>query len=152
MAFFFVALTIGCHPFADASAKKAREWIREPPSLEWGIGLDNSQWRVVLDSKELTAEELLQTTSAVPLTDKVALELAGQPAVRPKANTKPFLVRAVGSHVGTAGFEIYTNKNKDVTVIGGALGHFPISPERRPIVVWLEAAPREVYLWFTVAA
>jgi hypothetical protein len=153
VAFLFVVWTIGCHPSVDAaSAKKAREWIRQAPSPEWGDSLDRSRWRVVLDSKELTAEELLQTTSAVPLTDKLALELTGQPPIRPRTNTKPFLIRAVGSHVGTAGFEIYTNANNDVTVIGAALSHFPISPERRPIVVWMETPPREIYLWFTVAA
>jgi hypothetical protein len=151
-AFLVVALTVGCHPSVSAvSAEKAREWIRDAPSLEWGDSLDSSQWRVVVDSKESAAEALLQTTSAVPLTDKEALELAGEPPIRPRTNTRPFLIRAVGSHVGTAGFEIYTNKNNDVTVIGAALSHFSISPERRPMVVWLQMPPHEIYLWFTVA-
>jgi hypothetical protein len=152
-AFLVAAFTVGCHPSVDAvRAEKAREWIRHAPSLEWGDSLDSSQWRVVLDSRESAAEVLLQTTSVVPLTDKEAAELAGEPAIRPRTNTRPFLIRAVGSHVGTAGFEIYTNKNSDVTVIGGALSHHDIPPERRPVVVWLENPPHEIYLWFAVAA
>ena len=118
----------------------------------WGDTLDRSQWRVVLDSKESAAEALLQTTSAVPLTDKETTELAGEPPIRPRTNTKPFLIRGVGSHVGTAGFWIYTNKENDVTVIESALSHLPLSPERRPVVVWLDAPPRGIYLWFNVAA
>jgi hypothetical protein len=95
---------------------------------------------------------MLQAPSAVPLTDSQALELAGESPIRLKANTRPFLIRAVGSHVGTSGFEIYTNKNGDVAVIGEALSHHDIPPERRPIVVWLETPPHEIYLWFSVAA
>jgi hypothetical protein len=148
-----VALTVGCGQSVDAvRARKAREWIRNAPTLDWGNELDSSQWRVVLDSKEPAAEALLQTTSAVPLTDKEALELVGEPSIRPRTSTKPFLIRAVGSHAGTAGFFVHTNKNNDVTIIGSALSHFPIAPERRPIVVWLGMPPREIYLWFNVAA
>jgi hypothetical protein len=154
-AFLFVSMTVGCHSSVDAvtaeKARKAREWIRFNPSIEWGDTLDRSRWRVVLDSKELAAEAMLQTPSAVPLTDSQALELIGESPTREKANTRPFLIRAIGSHVGTSGFEIHANKNGDVTVKWGALSHHDIPPERRPIVVWLETPPHEIYLWFSVA-
>jgi hypothetical protein len=154
--FLWVSLTVGCQPFVDASSaektRKAREWIRRAPSIEWGHSLDECRWRVVLDSKESSAEAMLQTSSAVPLTDEQALELAGEFLNQQATNTRPFLIRAVGSHVGPAGFEIYTNKNNDVTVIGGALSHYDIPPERRPIVVWLETPQHEICLWFSVAA
>src|ERR1700743_2064920 len=82
-----VALTASC---STVGAEKAQEWIRYAPSIQWGDELDKSQWREVLDSRESAAEALLQTTSAVPLTDKEALELAGEPTVRPRTTTKPF--------------------------------------------------------------
>jgi hypothetical protein len=154
-AFLLVSL-VGCHSSVDSvtaeKARKAREWVRFNPSIEWGDTLDESRWRVVLDSEEPVAEVMLQAPSAVPLTDSQALELAGESPIRPKVNTRPFLIRAVGSHVGTSGFEIHTNKNGDVIVIGEALSHHDIPPERRPIVVWLETPPHEIYLWFSVAA
>jgi hypothetical protein len=155
-AFILVSLTVGCHSSVDAvtaeKARKAREWMRFNPSVEWGDTLDESRWRVVLDSKESGAEAMLQAASAVPLTDGQALELVGEPPMRPNTNTRPFLIRAVGSHFGTSGFEIHTNKNGDLTAIGEALSHHDIPPERRPIVIWLENPPHEIYLWFSVAA
>ena len=132
--------------------REAREWIHMWPgdSINWGDAIDDSRWRTILDAKESVAEAMLQATSAVALTKKQALELAGD-CSRVTTSVKPFLIRAVGSRVGTAGFEIYTKKNGDITVIGGALSHHDIPPERRPIVVWLDQPPREVYLWFDVA-
>jgi len=152
-AFLFVSITVGCHTRVDAvtaeKARKAQEWIHFNPSIEWGDALDKSRWRVVLDSKELAAEAMLQNPSAVPLTDSQALELIGESEIGEKV--RPFLIRAIGSHVGTSGFEVLANKNGDVTVIGTALSHHEIPPERRPIVVWLETPPHEIYLWFSVA-
>ena len=144
-----VALTASC---STAGAEKAREWIRYAPSIQWGDELDRSQWRVVLDSKESVAEAVLQTASAVPLTDKEALEFAHESNVRPRSTTKPFLIRAVRPHTGTTAFFVYRDKDNNLTLIGSALSHYPLSPERRPIVIWLEAAPREIYLWSSVAA
>ncbi len=134
-------------------SRAAREWLRFAPanSFDQEDTLDNSRWRTVLDSNESVAESMLQAVSSVPLTKKQAIELAGEFSLGTTTKAKPFLVRAVGSHVGTSGFEIHTNKNGDVTVIGGALSHHDIPPERRPIVVWLDQPPRELYLWFSVA-
>jgi hypothetical protein len=94
---------------------------------------------------------MLLTVAAVPLTEARAYELAGEFSPRPAKTTTPFLVRAVGLHVGTAAFEIQTDRNGDVTVVGEALSHFYLPAERRPVVVWLDQPPREVYLWFSVA-
>jgi hypothetical protein len=156
-AFLILALfAVSCRPTVDPvtaeKTRKAREWIRFWPghSIDWGDTLDNSRWRAVLDGKESVAETMLQATSAVALTEKQAFELAGDFS-RSTTNAKPFLIRAVGSHVGTAGFEIHSKKNGDITVIGGALSHHDIPPERRPIVVWLDQPPHDVYLWFSVA-
>jgi hypothetical protein len=151
-----ISLAVGCHSSIDAvtaeKARRAREWVRLNPSIEeWGDTLADSRWRVVPDSKESVAERMLQVQSALPLTDTQVLELAGEPPMRQETNTRPFLIRAVGSHVGTAGFEIHANRNGDVSAIGMALSHHDIPPERRPIVVWLKTPPHEVYLWFSVA-
>ena len=114
-AFLSVSMTVGCHSSLDAitaeKARKAREWIHFNPSIEWGDALDKSRWRVVLDSKELAAEAMLQNPSAVPLTDSQALELIGESPIGEKASTRPFLIRAIGSNVGTSGFEVHANKN-----------------------------------------
>ena len=157
MAFLILVLfAVSCRSKVDAvtaeKTREAREWIRFWPghSIEWGDTLDNSQWRTVLDVKESVAESMLQATSAVLLTEKQALELAGDFS-RATKNGRPFLIRAVGSHVGTAGFEIHTKKSGEITVIGMALSHHDIPPERRPIIVWLDQPPHEVYLWFSVA-
>jgi hypothetical protein len=150
-AWLLVSLAVGCHSSVAEKARKAREWIRLNPSIEWGDTLSDSRLRVVLDSKESVAEGMLQAESALPLTDNQVLELAGELPVRPNTKARPFLIRAVGSHDGTTGFEIHANKNGDVTAIGGALSNHDIPPERRPIVVWLETPPHEIYLWFSVA-
>jgi hypothetical protein len=93
---------------------------------------------------------MLQTAPFVGLTESQAFELAGE--FSPQGKTaKPFLIRAVGSHMGTSGFEICVEKNGDVTVIGGALSHHDVPPERRPIVVWLDQPPRRLYISFDVA-
>jgi len=104
----------------------------------------------VLDSQEYVAESMLESAPFVYLTVKQAIQLAGEFS-SPFANAKPFLIRAVGSHVGTAGFEIHTRKNGDVIAIGGALSHYDVPPERRPVVVWLDQPPHELDLWFSVA-
>jgi hypothetical protein len=152
-----VSLGIGCgSPYNSVSAEKsraAREWIRSAPTnLEgWGDALDRSRWRTVLDSKESVAESMLQAAPSVPLTAKQASELAGEFSLPATTNAKPFLIRAVGSHIGTFGFEIFTHKNGDMTVEGSALSHFDVPPERRPIVVWLDRPPHELYIWFGFA-
>jgi hypothetical protein len=99
-----VALTARCD---TSGAAKAREWIRYAPSVQWGDELDRSQGQVVLDSKESLTEAMLQTASAVPLTDKEALEFAGEPTVRPNSTAKAFLIRAVRPHTGTTAFFVY---------------------------------------------
>jgi hypothetical protein len=150
---FMVSCRSAVDPVTAQKTREAREWIRFWPehSIDWGDSLDYSRWRTVLDAKESSAETMLQAASAVPLTEKQAFELAGEFSLRVRTNAKPFLIRAVGSHVGTAGFEIHTKNNGDVTVIGMALSHHDIPPERRPIVVWLDQPPHELYLWFSVA-
>jgi len=97
------------------------------------------------------AESMLQSAPFVPLTEKQAIELAGDFSSSDSAKFKPFLIRAVGFRVGTSGFEIHVQKNGDVTVIGGALSHHNLVPERRAIVVWLDQPPHELYLWSSVA-
>jgi hypothetical protein len=135
-------------------SRAANEWIREPPANSKAGSantLDNSRWRIVLDSKEPSAESMLQTAPFLSLTQSQAFELAGKFSLQATKTAKPFLIRAVGSHMETSGFEIYAEKNGDVTVIGGALSHHDVPPERRPIVVWLDQPPRRLYIAFDVA-
>jgi hypothetical protein len=113
--------------------------------------LPHSRWRTVLDSQEAVAESLLESSPFLPLTDERAVGLVGEFSLPVSSKAKPFLIRAAGSRIGTAGFEVHVNQNGNVTVIGGALSHYNVPPERRPVVVWLDRPPREVYLWFSVA-
>ena len=152
-----VSLMVSCRSAVDSvtaeKTREAREWIRFWPehSIDWGPTLDDSRWHIVLDARESFAETMLQTASAVPLTERQAFELVGEFSLRVRTNAKPFLIRAVGSHVETAGFDLHTKSNGDVTVIGMALSHHDIPPERRPIIAWLDQPPHELYLWFSVA-
>jgi hypothetical protein len=133
-------------------SRKANKWISNPPanSKAWAAdALGNSRWRIVPDSKDPLAESMLQTSPFVGLTESKAFELAGEFSPQGKI-AKPFLIRAVGSQMGTSGFEIYVEKNGDVTVIGGALSHHDVPSERRPIVVWLDQPLRRLYISFEV--
>jgi hypothetical protein len=90
----------------SVSAEKrqiAKYWMRVEPNLDWGDVLERSRWHAVLDSKESLADSMLKTTAFVSLTER-------------KKDDKPFLVRAVGSHVGTAGFEVHVRKNGDFII------------------------------------
>jgi len=128
-------------------------WERHAPVDYDGSGkeLDHTRWRSVLDSKETLARTMLQTDPFISLTEKQAFDLAGKFPPSIMQRFQPFLIRAVSSHIGTAGFEIYLLKNGDLVVIGGALSHHDVPPERRPIVVWLARAPHELCVEFSVA-
>src|SRR6476620_11844594 len=88
--------------------------MRVEPNLDWGDVLERSRWHTVLGSKESLAKSMLKTTAFVGLTER-------------KKDDKPFLVRAVGSHVGTAGLECHVRKNGDFIIGGQALSHFHIT-------------------------
>jgi len=113
--------------------------------------LDKSRWRPVSDFKEPMAESLLEKALFIRLTQAQTVELAGEFSLPEMGTLKPFLIRAVGSHIGTAGFEIRVGKNGDVMVAGGALSHHDVPPERRTIVVWLDQPPHNLYISFGVA-
>jgi hypothetical protein len=136
-ASILVALSVSCRPVGDpATAEKSRladAWIR-------------------LTSLDSVAESLLEATPFIALTEKQAFELAGEFSFPAATKAKPFLIRAVGPHSGTAGaFEIHTRENGDVSVRGVALGDHDVSIERRPVVAWLDQPPHELYVSFSVA-
>ena len=129
----------------------AEQWRRYEPTVDWGAALEASRWRVVLDANEPVAETMLKTVPFTSLTEQQANQLAGIFPSSLAKSAKPFLVRCVGSHVGTAGFEVSVRKNVDVIAVGVALSHFDIPAEPRPLVVWLDRPPHELYTWFSVA-
>jgi hypothetical protein len=132
---------------SEEKSRLANEWMHMPPdSRDWGNLLDRSRWHTVLDSKESVAETMLETASSVLLTEKEAFELAGPFARSTSTSAKPFLLRAVGP-----GFHIYTRKDGNVSVMGGGLFHRRVTPERRPIVAWLDHQPRDVFVSFSAA-
>jgi hypothetical protein len=147
----FVLLGASCQSEED---REAREWMLGKPrnSVDIGEALDSVRWRTVLRSEESVADTMLQAVSFVLLTEKQATELAGEFPPQVTTVAKPFLIRAIGCHLGTCEFSVRTNKNGDVIASGHAMSHYRVTPERRPIVVWLDQPPHEVYLSFRVAA
>jgi len=127
----------------------ANQWFRPSPAFN-GKPLDESQWKLVPKTEQSAAEPMLQTASWVRLTDAQAQQLTetGGSAV---GKTTPYLLRAIGSPVGTSGFGIEVGINGDVLVYGGALSHHAVPIERRAIVAWLSKPPHEVYVSFGVA-
>ena len=127
----------------------AKQWFRPSPPFD-GKPLDQSQWKLVPKTEQSAAEPTLETASWVRLTEAQAQQLTetGESAV---GKTTPYLLRAIGSPVGTSGFRIEVAANGDVLVYGGAVSHHAVPIERRAIVAWLSKPPHEVYVSFGVA-
>jgi hypothetical protein len=142
------------HQAVDVTAPTspaANQWIRFPPNPPFfGTPLDRSQWKLVPKAQQSAAEPVLQTASWVHLTEAQAQQLTGT-AGSAVGKTMPYLLRAVGSPVGTSGFEIEVGAHGDVLVTGGALSHHAVPIERRAIVAWLGKPPHAVYVSFSVA-
>jgi hypothetical protein len=145
----------GCgHPVVkdvDASSgRSANEWIRLlPDDVDWSVWprpLDRTQWDPVPRGQQLQAESFLQATACVALSDE---QLAMLPPGKKSAGM-PFLVRAISATWNTDRFEITMSNNGDLWVGGAALSRRTVPIERRAIVVWLNRAPREVYVTFGV--
>lgn len=104
------------HPDAEKDRPRTSGYVKHQRalSLDRRDVLDKSRWRTVLDSKELLAESMLQNTAFISLTQAKAVELAGEFPVPAMGTAEPSLIRAVGSHTVTAGFEISIAKNGDI--------------------------------------
>ena len=143
----------GCgHPTVKdvnvANGRSANEWIRYlPPSVDWSFwprALDRTRWDPVPSAQQLQAESLLQATACVPLSEeRLAMLLPGK-----KSAGMPFLVRAISAAWNTDRFEITMSDYGDLWVGEAALSRRTVPSERRAIVVWLNRAPKEVYVTF----
>ncbi|MGB2897773.1 MAG: hypothetical protein WBB89_00815 [Candidatus Acidiferrum sp.] len=148
-------LAVGCgHPVVvDVNASKghsANEWIRYlPNSIDWSLWHDplpDSLWAVIADSGEAEGEALLANTAAMPLTNaQLAKFLPGR-----TAKGIPFLVRGVSATWSTDGFEVKTSSRGELWVGCARLSRRKVPIQRRPVVVWLEEAPTEVYVTFGI--
>jgi len=127
----------------------ANQWFRPSPAPN-GKPLDQSHWKLVPKTEESAAEPMLQTASWVRLTEAQAQQLT-ETSGSAVGKATPYLLRAIGSPVGTSGFEIEVGTNGDVLVYGGALSRHAVPIERRAIVAWLSQQPHEVYVSFSVA-
>jgi hypothetical protein len=150
-----LTICVGCRPSVDRAAieksRIAAAWIRETSLDTVGEHLDNARLRCVLDSNESAAESLLEATPFIALTDKQAVEFAGEFSFSAATRAQPYLIRAVGPRAGNAGvFEIYSRGNGDVSVRGVVLGDQNAPIERRPLVAWLDQPPHELYVSFSV--
>lgn len=142
------------HPIiSDVNASKgrsAKEWMRTLPSnIDWSVWhepLPSSFWAVIDETNELEAETLLLGAAAVPLTGTQLTKFAHGRA----AEGMPFLVRGVGATWDTKGFEIKTSSQGELWVGCERLSRRTVPIERRPVVVWLERAPTQVYVTFGV--
>jgi hypothetical protein len=141
------------HESIDMSAPSSRaamEWLRACPDPPFGGKfLDRSQWSLVPKSKHPEAESMLQAVSWVPLTNAQAGKLAN--VTLRSGTTTPYLLRAVGSPVGSFGFGVGLRPNGEVLVEGAALARRPVPVDRRAIIVWLHHPPRELYVYFSSA-
>jgi len=94
-----------------------------------------------------TDQGLLVRRLTVPITDTEALERVGAPPFRPIQALPDSGRRFACRNSGV--LDLYEREQR-CQVIGSAPTHFPIAPERRPIVVWLKTHPHEIYLCFNV--
>jgi hypothetical protein len=148
-------LAAGCGQpvVVDVNASKgrsAKEWIRHLPDIiDWSVWHDplpDSLWAVIADSGETEAEALLANTAAVPLTNaQLAKFVPGR-----IAKGIPFLVRGVSATWSAVGFEVKTSSRGDLWVGCARLSRRKVPIQRRPVVVWLEEAPTQVYVTFGV--
>src|SRR5215510_7732126 len=155
LCFGLCALLVrGCsHQAIDMTAPTspaANQWLRLAPPFD-DRSLKQPQWKLVLKPQQPVAERMLLTVAWVRLTGTQAGELTGGPHGDAAGDTVPYLLRAVGSPVGTSGFHVEVRPDGDVLVEGGARNHYALPIERRAIVAWLNHPPREVYVSFSVA-
>jgi hypothetical protein len=95
------------------------------------------------------AEQKLQKASAVKLTGTEAEELTGRRLSIPKGKI-PHLVRAVSVNEANAGFSAnYSDTSLYITQ--GSLGAMPVPMKRRPLVLFLETTPGQVFLDYSIA-
>ncbi len=145
----------GCgHPTVKdvnaANGRSANDWIRNlPPKVDWSVWpqpLDRTRWEPVPSAQQLHAESLLRATACARLTEKqLAMFLPSK-----KSDGMPFLVRAISATWNTDRFEITMSNNGDLWVGGAALSRRNVPIERRAVVVWLNRAPKEVYVTFGI--
>jgi hypothetical protein len=96
------------------------------------------------------AEELLRLASVVSLDEERAQNLTGEPTTT--ASGTPYLVRGVGAARGRLPLSVSVRPTGEIWVGGEAISPIcPVPRERRPIVVWLERQPGEVFVTFSVS-
>jgi hypothetical protein len=109
-----------------------------------------SQWKEVTEAKEAEAEIQLQSTGFVQLTSQQAQNLIGGSNF-PEGDGLPYLLRAAGDARHKFPLEPSVRSNGDVWIGGGANSKCSVEMKRRPVVAWLNRAPREVYVTFFVS-
>lgn len=144
-----LAAPSGC---ADRGALVNRDpWLAPSPAgtaaPEASARLDRSIVRLVLEPEVETAEELLTGRSWVRITPEEATRLAGWTNAPSGPEGELYLVRGVATlHPADQGVDVYRLSGNDLRVVFGAPADTTRQLVKQPLVVWLEAPPRNVYI------
>ena len=141
---------MGCH---RKEARLPDAWMVNPPA-----GFDSSSFKRI-DPDDITpvrpdqaqsALTKLSEKSAVRLTGEELKTLAAPGAKPPKANSDAYLVRCLAS----AGYvqQCRPRRNGDVLWMNsGILSHSDVAPDHAALILFLDRAPKMVYITFSVA-
>ena len=148
----FLFGTSGCCPSFDSDTAKrdkaAHEWLRFwTGTYDW---VETSQWRSVSEAKMSQAELLLRDTSSLALTEGQAIDLSGAAFQAAKLHDTPYLLRGINALPVRFPQEVFFRANGDVWVGGEATSQCPVPMQRQAVIAWLDRAPHDVYVTFSV--
>ncbi len=106
--------------------------------------LDENRFQAIEASRELEAEQMLADVSCRELTGEEAGRFLGK-AFEASPGGKSYLVRGVYLNRGNGNFSIYA-KDDDLFVDHGSLGHHAVPMKRQCLVIFLEQAPKRVFV------
>lgn len=108
-----------------------------------------SEWRPVQPSHITQAGVLLETKPYVRLSSSQADDLVSIGDLFHE-NLTPYLVRAVEDAENRWPQEVFVRTSGEIWVGAGANSRCPVPMERRPVVVWLNDNPQDVFVTFVV--
>ena len=152
LVLFLLAMLSGCCKPFDRQTKQENDAAQAWVTGSWRgqyAWTRIAHWNHVTEPKVLRADSLLQSLPAIQITAKVAQELTGESSPNDAKET-PYLLRAVGDANGTFPLELDVRPDGTVWAGGGANSKCPVGMRRRPVVVWLNRLPEQVYVTFYV--
>jgi len=129
-------------------------WISDyatmPNVSDEGAFVDQKRVIPVPDAAVRSAIDLLKNKESIELTSVEAGELLNGGLGRSFPKLRPYLVRAVTGDLGTEGTRVYVVGGA-VIVSAGALSHYTVQLRHRPLIVYLNHAPKRVYVSYAAA-